>query len=64
MLYRLSGMSRAQVRRMKCAEVLITALFGTVLAAVATLAFLLLTNVALRIHAYEIFLSLRFFFGS
>ena len=64
LLYRLSGMSRAQVRRMKCAEVLITALFGTVLAAVATLAFLLLTNVALRIHAYEIFLSLRFFFGS
>ena len=61
-LYRLSGMSRAQVRRMKCAEILITVLSGLVPIAVMFPIFLLVTNVALRSYAYEMVLSLRLFF--
>ena len=63
-LYCLSGMSRAQVRRMKCAEVLMTVLFSLVLAAAVFPLFLLVTNMALRTYAYEMVLSLKLFFGA
>jgi hypothetical protein len=61
-LYRLSGMSRAQVRRMKCAEILMTVLFALVPFGVMFPLFLLLTNTALRSYAYEMILSLKLFF--
>ena len=61
-MYRLSGMSRAQARRMKCAEILMTVLFALVPFGVMFPLFLLLTNAALRSYAYEMILSLKLFF--
>lgn len=57
--YHLSGMSRGQVRYMMGAEILSVLLFGVLLAALAAYLFLMVTNVAMRAHAYELFASIR-----
>ena len=61
-LYGVSGMSSVQVRNMKCMEILTVVLFGIVLAFLVTLLFLIVTNVALRAHAYETFLNIGHYF--
>jgi ABC-type antimicrobial peptide transport system permease subunit len=61
-LYRLSGMSAAGVRRMKCAEILLTIGFSLVLAAAGSALFLATTNYAMRANAYEIIMHIESFF--
>lgn len=61
-LYRLSGMSAAQVRKMKLTEIFSVIFFGIALALLASIVFLLVTNVALRTHSFETFSNIRHYF--
>ena len=60
-LYRLSGMSRGQVARMKLYEISIALLFGLLFAAAATAALFVPTCAALRSYGYEEMLGIRYF---
>ncbi len=64
MLYRLSGMSRGQVARMKLYEILIALLFGLLFAVAATAVLFAPTCAALRSYGYEEVLGIRYFLRS